>query len=63
MRYDNKLFKHLGKLKTQWLGPYRITRITDVGTVKLQKLYGTYVAGMVNDSHPNPYYDTHNITS
>ena len=45
--YDHKLFKHPSKLKTHWLGPYRITHITDAGALKLQKLDGTYVTGMV----------------
>ena len=39
-----------------WLGPYLIAHITDVGTLKLQKVDGTYVAGMVNDSLRKPYY-------
>ena len=59
--YDNRLFKHLGKLKTPWLGPYRIAHITDASAVKLQKLDGTYVVSMVNDSHLKPYYNMHNI--
>ena len=59
--YDNKLFKHSGKLKTPCLGPYRITHITDAGVVKLQKLDGTYVIGMVNRSRLKLYYDMHNI--
>ena len=61
--YDSKLFKHLGNLKTHWLGPYRIVHITNVGTKKLKKLDGTYVVSMVNDSHLKPYYDMHNIPS
>ena len=61
LRYDSKLFKHSGKLKTHWLGPYRIVHITDAGAVKLQKLDGTYVVGMVNGSRPKPYYVMHNI--
>ena len=56
--YDNKLFKNPSKLKTPWLGPYRITHITDASAVKLQKLEGTYVMSMVNGSHLKPYYDT-----
>ena len=54
--YDSKLYKHLGKLKTPWLGPYRIAHITDAGVVKLQKLDGTYVVGMVNGSRLKPYF-------
>ena len=54
--YDNKFFKHPGKLKMHSLGPYVIVHITDAGTVKLQRLDGTYVTGMVNGSHLKPYY-------
>ena len=46
--YDNKKFKHPGKLRTHWLGPYIIMKITDGGAVKLLKLDGTEVQGMVN---------------
>ena len=46
--YDIKLFKHLGKLKTHWLGLYIVTHITDGGVVKLKKLDGTPIKGMVN---------------
>ena len=55
------MFKHTGKLKTHWLGPYNIVHISDAGAVKLQKLNGINVAGIVNGSFPKPYYDTHNI--
>ena len=33
--YGNKFFKHLGKLKTHWLGPYVIAHITEEGAIKL----------------------------
>ena len=59
--YDNTFFKHLGKLKTHWLGPYTIVHITDAAAVKLQKLNGTYVLGIVNGSIMKPYYYGHNI--
>ena len=59
--YDNKFLKHLGKLKTHWLGPYVIAHIIDAGVVKMQRLDGTYVKGMVNGSSLKPYYDVHNI--
>ena len=35
--YNNKFFKHPGKLKTHWLGPYMVAHIIGAGTVKLQK--------------------------
>ena len=55
--YENKFCKHLGKLKTHWLGPYLIAHITDAGAIKLHKIDGTYIVGMVNGSHLKPYYD------
>ena len=61
LMYDNKYFKHPWKLKTHWLAPYLIVHITYAGSVKLQKLDGTYVTGMVNGSHPKPYFDGHEI--
>ena len=59
--YDNKFFKHPGKMKTHWLGSYTIAHITDMGTLKLHKLDGTYVAGMVNANRLKPYYDGHDM--
>ena len=41
LMYYSKFFKHLGKLKTHWLGPYVIKEISDGGVVKLEKLDGT----------------------
>ena len=48
LMYENKFFKHLGKLKTHWLGPYVVACMTEVGAIKLHKLDGTPVAGMIN---------------
>ena len=59
--YDNKCFKHLGKLTTHWIGPYMIVHITNAGEIKLQRLDGTYVMSMVNGSHLKPYYNGHKI--
>ena len=53
--YDKKFFKHPGKLKTNWLGPYVVAHITKSGTVKLQKLDETSVTGMINNSGLKPY--------
>ena len=33
--YKDKFFKHPGKLKTHWLGPYKIAHITDASPVKI----------------------------
>ena len=49
LMYDNKFLKHPGKLKTHYLGPYVVAHITEAGAVKLHKLDGTPVAGMIND--------------
>ena len=55
--YDSKCFKHLGKLKTHWIGPYVVVHITDAGAVKLHKLDGIPVTGMINGRRLKPYYD------
>ena len=41
LMYDNKIFKHPGKFRTRWLGPYIVMKITDGGVVKLKNLDGT----------------------
>ena len=48
--YDSKFFKHLGKLKTHWLGPYVVKEITDGGAVKLEKIDGIQVRGLITGS-------------
>ena len=55
--YENTIFKHPSKLKTHWLGPYVVKEITDGGAVKLEKLYGTEVKGLINGSRFKPYFD------
>ena len=55
--YDNKCFKHPGKLKTHWLGPYVVKEIIDGGAVKLEKLDGMKVRGLVNGIWLKPYFD------
>ena len=61
MLYDSKFFKHLGKLKMPWLGPYVIMNIIDAGVVKLHKLDDKTITGMVNSSRLKPYYDGHDM--
>ena len=55
--YDSKFLKHLGKLKTHWLGPYVVAHITEEGAVKIHKLDGTPVVGMINGSQLKPYHN------
>ena len=50
LMYDNKIFKHPGKLKTHWLGPYVVKENIDGGAVKLEKLDGMEVKGIINGS-------------
>ena len=59
--YDNKFFKHPGKMKTHWLGPYVVKEITDGESVKLEKLDGTEIRGLVNGSRLKPYYDSFDL--
>ena len=61
--YDNKFFKHLGKLRTDWLELYIITKITEGGTVKLQNLDGTEVQGLMNGSRRKPYHDSSDLVA
>ena len=61
LMYDNKFLKHLGKLKTHWLGPFVVVHITAVGAVKLHKLDGTPVVGMINGSCLKPYRDDYGM--
>ena len=48
--YDSEIFKHPGKLKSHWLGPYVVKEITEGGAVNLEKLDGTKVKGLINGS-------------
>ena len=57
LMYDNKFFKDLGKLKMHWLEPYVIKEITYGGAVKLEKLDGTEVKGLVNGIQLKLYFD------
>ena len=52
-----KKFKHPGKLKTHWLGPYVVKEITNGGPVKLEKLDGMEVRWLINGSLLKPYFD------
>ena len=61
--YDSKFFKHPRKLKTHWLRQYIVKMITDGGTVKLQKLDGTEVKGLVNGSRLKPYHDSSDLVA
>ena len=53
--YETKFLKHQGKWKTHWLGPYVIAHITEIGVVKLHKLDGTPLVGMINGIRLKPY--------
>ena len=57
LMYDNKFFKHPGMLKTHWLGPYVVREIIDGQAVKLEKLDGTKVRGLINGIRLKPYFD------
>ena len=57
--YDNKCFNHLRKMKTHWLGPYVVIEITNRAAVKLEKIDGTEVRGLINGSQLKPYFDNY----
>ena len=57
LMYDSKFLKHPGKLKMHYLGPYIVVHIIEVGAVRLHKLYGTPVVGMINGSRLKSYRD------
>ena len=56
LMYDSKFLEHPGKLKTHWLGPYVFFHITEESALKLHKLDGTPVAGMINGNRLKPYH-------
>ena len=55
--YNNKIFKHPGKLKTNWLGTYVVKGINNGEAVKVEKLDGTKVKGLINGIRLKPYFD------
>ena len=55
--YDSKFLKHPDKIKMHWLGPYVVMHITKAGAIKLHKLDGTLVVGMINGNWLKPYHD------
>ena len=57
LMYVSQFFKHPRKMKTHCLGPYVVKEINDGGAVKLEKLYGIEVIGLVNGSQLKPYFD------
>ena len=59
LMYENNFFKHLGKMKTHWLGPYVVKEITEGGAMKLEKLDVTKVKGLINGSRLKPYFDNY----
>ena len=56
LMYDKTNFKHPGKMKTHWLGPYVVKEITDGGAVKLENLNGTKVRGLINGIELESYF-------
>ena len=61
--YDNKFFKHPGKIKTHWLGPYIVMHITNGGAMQLHNLDGTPIKGLVNGCWVKPYQDSHDLVA
>ena len=59
LMYDINFFKHPGNLRTHWLGPYVVKEIID-GAVKLEKIDGMKVRGLINGSRLKPFFDNCN---
>ena len=57
LMYDSEIFKHPGKLKGHWLGPYVVKEIIEGGALKLERLDGTKVNRIINASQFKPYFD------
>ena len=53
--YDNRHQKFPGKLHTRWMGPYRVTRIFENGSLQLADLQGNSFETRVNGSRVKNY--------
>lgn len=53
--YDSKSFRHPGKLKMHWLGPFVVAYIQESGAVQLTQLDGIIREGWVNGAHLKLY--------
>ena len=63
LMYDSKFFKHPGKLKTHWLGPYIVEEIIDEGAMNLKNLDETPVRGLINGIRLKPYHDSKELVA
>jgi hypothetical protein len=52
-----KFFQHSRKFQMHWLGPYVTWFVTVENVVKLDKLNGEFVEGLVNGSQMKLYRD------
>ena len=57
--YDSTFVKFPGKLKTHWLGPYKIQQVIEGGAVQLSKLNGELLPTWINGSRLKLYSDSH----
>jgi len=46
--YDSKFLRNTEKFQTHWLGPFVISKVTEVGVVQLVNLQGVLHGGLVN---------------
>jgi hypothetical protein len=53
--YDNRHKDFPGKLHTRWMGPFRVTRIFENGSLQLQDLQGQWLDTRVNGSRVKKY--------
>ncbi|KAL3690876.1 hypothetical protein R1sor_004527 [Riccia sorocarpa] len=54
--YENRHIKFPGKLHLRWMGPYRVTKVFDNGSLQLADLEGNPLAARVNGWRVKRYY-------
>ena len=53
--YDNRRERFPGKLHTWWMGPYRVTKLYENGSLELEDLQGNWLETRVNGSRVKRY--------
>ncbi|KAL3698608.1 hypothetical protein R1sor_012684 [Riccia sorocarpa] len=55
--YDNRHLKFPGKLHLRWMGPYKVTKVFENGSLQLEDLGGNQLATRVNGWRVKRYYN------